>query len=81
MSTSRRDRTTLEAGVESLLVGADRLGTRLVPSVRFASFWTAVLVPFVLLALLVIGAVNPIVWSGLVAANVAGLVLGRNYSR
>ena len=81
MSTSRRDRTAFEAGVESLFGSADRLGSSIVPSVRFASFWTAVLVPFVLLALLVTGTMHPFTWGGLVAANVAGLVLGRNYNR
>jgi hypothetical protein len=53
------------------------------PAVRCAGFWTAVLLPFVLLTLLASGAIveQPFVAGGLLAANLAGLVAGRNYKR
>ncbi len=50
---------------------------------QFVGFWTAVLSPFVLLGLIVAGlaADAPLAFSGLVAANVCGIVLGRGYNR
>jgi hypothetical protein len=53
------------------------------PAVRFAGFWTAILLPFVLLALLVNGALvtQPLVAGGLLAANLAALVVGQGYNR
>ena len=51
--------------------------------VRFVGFWTAVLMPFVLLGLLAVGTVqqSPELLTALLAANVAGLVLGKDYKR
>ena len=51
--------------------------------VRFVGFWTAVLMPFVLVSLLVIGVAqqSPELLGGLLVANVAGLVLGKDYKR
>jgi hypothetical protein len=53
------------------------------PAVRCVGFWTAVLLPFVLLTLLAGGVVaeQPFVAGGLLAANLAGLVAGRNHKR
>lgn len=51
--------------------------------VRFAGFWTAVFVPFVLLGLIASGEVlqSPQLFATLLGANLAGLVVGRNYKR
>ena len=51
--------------------------------VRFVGFWTAVLMPFVLLSLLVIGVAqqSPELLAGLLVANAAGIVLGQDYKR
>jgi len=51
--------------------------------VRFAGFWTAVVTPFVLLGLLVIGMAqqSPELLGGLLVANVTGIVLGSDYKR
>jgi len=53
------------------------------PALRFAGFWTAVLLPFVLTSLLVGGYVSqfPRLVGGLLALNFVGLVLGRNHNR
>lgn len=50
---------------------------------RFLGFWTAVVVPFVLLGLVAAGIAqqSPLLLSGLLAANILGLVLGRDYKR
>jgi hypothetical protein len=50
---------------------------------QFVGFWTAVLSPFVLLGLIAAGiaAESPLTFSGVVAANVCGIVLGRGYNR
>lgn len=50
---------------------------------RFVGFWTAILVPFVLLGLIASGAAlqSPGLFAGLLGANLAGLVVGRNYKR
>ncbi|MFT4950335.1 MAG: hypothetical protein ACI9CA_002481 [Natronomonas sp.] len=52
-------------------------------AVRFVGFWTAVLLPFVLVTLLASGliATRPFVAGGLLAVNLAGLVVGRDYNR
>ena len=64
-------------------VGVAALRTVCLPAVRFVGFWTAVLLPFVLLSLLASGAIvnRPFVAGGLLAVNVTGLMLGRNYNR
>lgn len=50
---------------------------------ELAGFWTAVLLPFVLLGLVVVGIAQQSPWllTGLVSANVAGLVLGKDHRR
>jgi uncharacterized membrane protein YdfJ with MMPL/SSD domain len=50
---------------------------------RTAGFWTAVVLPVVLLVLFASGfvAAHPYASVGLLAANTAGLVLGRQYER
>jgi hypothetical protein len=50
---------------------------------RFVGFWTAILVPFVLLGLIASGTAlqSPGLFAGLLGANLAGLVVGRNYKR
>jgi len=64
-------------------VAAQPLQMLCLPAIRFVGFWTAVLLPFVLASLLVSGfaARSPSLVGGLLACNVAGLVLGRNYNR
>jgi predicted permease len=51
--------------------------------VRFVGFWTAVIMPFVLLSLTVIGTTqqSPALLTALLVANVAGLVVGKDYKR
>lgn len=53
------------------------------PVVQFVGFWTAVVLPFALLALVATGhaAQQPALAGGLVAGNVVGLLLGRGYKR
>jgi hypothetical protein len=65
-----------------------RVGTMLVrrhclSAARFVGFWTAVLLPFVLLVLLATGIVaeQPLVAAGLLAANLVSLVVGQDYHR
>ena len=55
----------------------------LAPPVRFLGFWTAVVSPFLLLGLVATGlaAEQPLVLTGLLVANVAGLVLGSEHNR
>ena len=50
---------------------------------RFIGFWTAVITPFVLLGLVLLGVAqqSPLLLSGLLVANVTGLVLGKDYHR
>ena len=50
---------------------------------RAAGFWSAIALPFVILGLLAVGAVqqSPVLLSGLVAANVVGLIVGRTHNR
>ena len=51
--------------------------------IRWLGFWAAIVLPFVLLALLVTGVAQqvPTLLAGLLVANVTGLVLGREYNR
>jgi len=51
--------------------------------IRFVGFWTAVVVPFVVLGLLASGTAqqSPELVAGLLAANVTGLVVGKDYNR
>jgi hypothetical protein len=64
-------------------LAAQPFRTVCLPAVRFVGFWTAVLLPFVLVSILVSGlaAQSPSLVGGLLACNVVGLVLGRNYNR
>lgn len=50
---------------------------------QFVGFWTAILVPFVLLGLLASGVAqqSPLLLTALLAANFVGLVVGRNYKQ
>lgn len=63
--------------------GASTLRTAVEYPLRLLGFWSAVVLPFVLLALLVAGIAqgSPALLAGLLGANVAGLVLGREYNR
>lgn len=56
---------------------------RVASAVRFAGFWTAVLLPFVLVAVLATGFAHraPVLVGGLVLCNLLGLVAGRDYNR
>jgi len=80
MPTSRYNAAT-SSGIESLRGVVSTIGDSLESHFRFVGFWTAVLTPFVLLALLVTGvaAQYPLLWGGLLVANAAGLVLGKDY--
>lgn len=51
--------------------------------IRAIGFWTAVVLPFVLLALVATGVAqqSPLLLAGLVTANVTGLVVGKDYKR
>lgn len=53
-----------------------------VPAAQFVGFWSAVVLPFVLVSLLASGfaAQSPQLVGGLLVCNVVGLILGRNYS-
>ncbi len=53
------------------------------PTVRRVGFWAAVLIPFVLLSLLASGVIVelPFVAGGLLAVNLAGLLLGQEHNR
>ncbi len=53
------------------------------PAVEFIGFWTAVLLPFVLLALIASGLAPqyPELVGSLVVGNLAGLGLGQGYNR
>jgi hypothetical protein len=80
MSTSRHTAAT-SAGIESLRGVVSTIGASLESHLRFVGFWTAVLTPFVLLALLVTGVApqQPLLCGGLLLANAAGLVLGKDH--
>jgi hypothetical protein len=50
---------------------------------RALGFWAAVVLPFVLLALIAVGVAqsSPVLLSGLVGANVLALLLGKGHNR
>lgn len=52
------------------------------PPVQFLGFWTAIISPFVLMSVVAAGVTTqyPLVVATLLFANIAGLVIGRNYS-
>jgi hypothetical protein len=64
-------------------IGSAAIETVCLPAVRFVAFWTAVLLPFVLLTLLASGAIvsRPLAAAGLLATNLAALVIGQGYNR
>ena len=72
-----------DSAVPQQRVDVQSLRQMCLPALRFAGFWTAVLLPFVLVTLLASGlvATRPFVAGGLLAVNLAGLVLGRDYNR
>ncbi len=51
--------------------------------VQFVGFWAAIVLPFVLVAMLATGQAtqHPSLAGGLLASNLAGLLLGRGYNR
>lgn len=51
--------------------------------IRAIGFWTAIVLPFVLLALVALGIAqqSPLLLTALVTANIAGLVVGKEYKR
>lgn len=59
------------------------LESKLAGTARFAGFWSAVGLPFALLALVVTGAAaeQPVLFVALVVANCLGLRLGHAYNR
>jgi hypothetical protein len=63
--------------------GASTLRAAIEYPLRALAFWAAVVLPFVLLGTLVVGIAqqSPAVLTGLVSANVAALVLGKEYNR
>lgn len=63
-------------------IAAQALRSICLPAVRFVGFWSAVFLPFVLVTLLASGLAvrSPALVGGLLACNVVGLVLGRNYN-
>ena len=80
---SNASRIESESAMPQQSGGAQSLQQICLPALRFAGFWTAVLLPFVLASLLVGGYVSqyPQLVGGLLALNSLGLVLGRNYNR
>lgn len=74
--------STSEHGVVAQ-TGIASLQASLVPPVQFLGFWMAVIAPFVLLGLIVAGgaAQSPLTMTGVLAANVVGLVLGNDYKQ
>jgi hypothetical protein len=72
-----------DSAVPQRSVDVQSLRQLCLPALRFAGFWTAVLLPFVLASLLVGGYVSqfPQLVGGLLALNFVGLVLGRNHNR
>ena len=75
-SASRYDSPVSEHYRESLQSGIEL-------PMRFLGFWTAVVIPFVLLGLIVVGVAqqSPLLLGSLLTANILGLVLGRDYKR
>lgn len=55
----------------------------IVSPIQFLGFWTAVLSPFVLLGIIIAGLATefPLLLIGLLAANIAGIVLGNGHNR
>lgn len=53
------------------------------PPLRALAFWAAVVLPFVLLSLVALGVAqqSPALLTGLVTANVAALVFGKEYNQ
>jgi len=64
------------------LPGVQRVESLLVGSARFAGFWSAVVLPFALLYLVVSGAAveQPSLLVALLVVNFAGLWLGQGYN-
>lgn len=62
--------------------GQSNLRTTVAYPLRLIGFWSAIVLPFVLLGLLAAGVAqgSPALLAGLVGANIAGLVLGREYN-
>lgn len=52
------------------------------PPIRFLGFWTAIISPFILMSVVGAGVTTqyPLVVATVLFANIAGLVIGRNYS-
>ncbi len=50
---------------------------------RLLGFWSAIVLPFVILSLIATGVAqqSPTLLAGLLSANIAGLVLGKDYNR
>lgn len=65
------------------LAGTDWLQSGIANPLRVLGFWTAVITPFVLLGLIGAGYAQqvPLLLTGLMVANVVGLVLGHDYKR
>lgn len=63
--------------------GIESIRTAVEYPARMLGFWTAIVLPFVLLVLIVLGVAqqSPTLTTGLVTANIAGLVLGKDYKR
>jgi len=63
--------------------GVQFLDTLLLAPLRCAGFWSAVALPFVLVALVLVGAAaqQAELFAGLVGANLVALRLGRDYKR
>lgn len=76
MSSISEHSAVTQTGIASLRAGV-------VSPVRFLGFWLAVLAPFVLLGLILTGfaAEQPLATTGVLAGNVAGLVVGSDYNR
>lgn len=72
-----------DSAVPQHLDRARTIQQRCLPALRFAGFWMAVLLPFVLTGLLASGYVSqyPRLVGGLLALNFLGLVLGRNHNQ
>ncbi|MFB6297240.1 MAG: hypothetical protein ABEH56_01835 [Salinirussus sp.] len=64
-------------------IGLETVRRQLASVVRSVGFWAAVALPFVVLSLITTGAADgsPFLVGGLLAANVAALVVGRNHNR
>lgn len=78
MSSASRYGSTTER-----IPGAQSLQSGVGYPLRVLGFWMAVILPFVLLGIVATGLALefPLLVSGLVTVNVAGLVLGKDYKR